>query len=1081
MHKARRLSAKAGLCALAVLSTTGLVAAGALMASSPASGAGSATAGTNALAGLVASVPKLLENTVPSVVADATRVGQIAGNTTLTLIAPLTLNHQSELNAYVKDEYTPGTSEYHDFLNPNGFAQFFGATTAHLNAVTSVLTNLGFHVAAPAANHLYVTFSGPASLVEQTFSTVIDNLRLPLASTLTSTLTNVTAAATDFVSNVTNLILPTDLANLITGVVGLDSLDTPQPQIVKPTAAQVAEAAAAEPNANANAPALPVTGTDGGTTPCVAALAGIGYTPPALANAYNFTGMYAQGFLGQGMTASLVEFSDYHDSNVSGVQSCYGDQGTAVNRVTVDGGAGGAPGGNETEDMADISVILGMLPKLKNLDVYVGPNTSVGEIQLYSEFATNDDSPVLSSSWGNCEDLDSQSQALLFNDIVEEAAAQGQQIFEAAGDSGAAGCSGMPAPTGQAVNVEEEAANPYVTGVGGTDLGVRTTLGLGHDEDAWNDEIGAGGGGVSSLFTMPSYQADLPSAVAAPGASGAPCGSLTGSLCREVPDVSMNADLLFGLQTKLQPQFTDDLGSPGYSIYCNTPNCSFLLENINGLGLPITIQGPLPTLPDGLLGWQPVGGTSLATPMTASAALLWDQDAESHGLSNGLGFLNPGLYSVAANPTKYASDFFDVVGGSNSDQYATGCPAGCNVNHLYPAVTGYDMATGLGSINVANLGHDLIAQATALTLTPNQVNVFGQTGGPSTTTPVLVSSGYSGDPFNVLSNASWLHVSAGTIGHNLTWSVNPTGLSPGIYHGVILVAGQGTYATLAVTYEVTRPASISLNPGGITFSESAVTSTGKATTPSCNDTLWNDELTGTAGGTQSPRNDLASTLSTLDITNSGPAGSLLHWAAYLNQDTGGWLNPDLDPPGAKPAQSAQPTLVPTEGTTDAGASTPLYLASLANSETVGGAPIMNQGTYKGEVVIFNLADPTQTATVPVTLVLGDGKGTPTMATNSSISVSVTAGQITTSPLTLSDISKGCGYGYSVGSSVPWAIVPSAAADGTVPVGGGTATVPLTIDASEMLPGVYHGEISIQSANAEPGVINVPITLTVTSP
>jgi hypothetical protein len=69
-----------------------------------------------------------------------------------------------------------------------------------------------------------------------------------------------------------------------------------------------------------------------------------------------------------------------------------------------------------------------------------------------------------------------------------------------------------------------------------------------------------------------------------------------------------------------------------------------------------------------------------------------------------IGFLNPDLYALAANPTTYANDFHDVVpvvGGSNDNGVNT--PG-------YKALVGYDVPTGLGSPNVANLLNDLVAE-----------------------------------------------------------------------------------------------------------------------------------------------------------------------------------------------------------------------------------------------------------------------------------------------------------------------------------------------------------------------------------
>jgi hypothetical protein len=1001
-------------------------------------------------------LPQLLRNTIPSVVESAVKLGAVAVSTPLTVIAPLTLSHQAALTSYIDAEYTPASPDYHHFLTPAAFADDYAAPTTQVGEVTHTLSSLGFDVAPVAVNRLYVKFSGTAGLIEQTFGTVIDRLRLP-------------GDLSTFTSNVTDLTLPAALHGLVTGLIGLNSLDVPRDNLAYPTVAALAR------DHSSAVPSLPDVGVDGGITPCLAAIAGAGYTAPQLAEAYNFNGLYSQGYLGQGMTASLVEFDDYHDSNVATVQQCFGDEGTSVNRELVDGGTGGPPGAGETEDMLDIAMMLEMLPKLANLDVYVAPITGTAEYDLYNEFVTRDNSPVLSSSWGNCEELDSQSDAMLFNTVAQEAAAQGQQIFDAAGDSGAVDCRGYPAPTDGSISVETESASPYVTSVGGTDLAVTSVLGLGHAEDTWNDG-GAGGGGQSTFWTMPSWQAALPSAVHAPGATGTACGAPAGTLCREVPDLSADADPDEGMQTDTKFQFTDNVGSPGLGMYCGTPNCELISE----LGLPLPVQPPSVPLPEGLGGWFPIGGTSAATPLVASAYVLWDQEAQAKGLS-GLGFLNPALYAVAGNPADYANDFFDITTDSNDAQYDTSdCPAGCNPNHLYQAAPGYDMASGLGSINAGNLGADLVAQATQLEVTPDVASPYGYTKGNSTTTPVVISSGARGAPYTVSSSARWLHVEPGAIGGTLTWSASPTGLPPGTYNGTITISGGGSSGTLSVTYSVTPPAAIAVAPWTLHFSEGAVTSEGAATSATCGSTIWDDEVAGDVGGTTPTDQSDAPSKQTFTIDNDGAPGSILHWAAYFYSFTSGWLNQDLTPPGAKYQTAPTQPLVPTTGALTAGTKTTLPLVSLADGNTLGGYPDMNQGTYHGVVIVSDLADPEKALFVPAVLVLGNGSGTPTVqASPGSLSASLASGATGSDTLTLSDTSKTCGYAFSAGTNVPWATAAESAYSGTVGASGATASVPINFDASGLAPGTYHGDVLIQSQNAEPNPVSVPITLTVT--
>jgi YVTN family beta-propeller protein len=167
------------------------------------------------------------------------------------------------------------------------------------------------------------------------------------------------------------------------------------------------------------------------------------------------------------------------------------------------------------------------------------------------------------------------------------------------------------------LDVDDPASQPDVTGVGGTDLSDVA----GPVESAWgNPSTGASGGGISSVFAMPSYQ----SGIVGTQSSGSPCGAVVGSYCREVPDVSASADL-----------------ANGYIGYY-----------------------------DG--AWLNFGGTSGATPLWAALTALADV---RNGPSQRLGNVNPDLYQFAADG---APDFNDITTGdtdfttTNGGDYAAG-------------------------------------------------------------------------------------------------------------------------------------------------------------------------------------------------------------------------------------------------------------------------------------------------------------------------------------------------------------------------------------------------------------------------
>jgi len=101
--------------------------------------------------------------------------------------------------------------------------------------------------------------------------------------------------------------------------------------------------------------------------------------------------------------------------------------------------------------------------------------------------------------------------------------------------------------------------------------------------------------------------------------------------------------------------------------------------------------GPLPCS----TGWYDIGGTSLSTPQWAGLVAI---AAQLNG--GGLGLINSALYRIGANPQRYAADFYDITTGLNQADPAV--PG-------YPATTGWDPITGLGTPNAANLVPDLVA------------------------------------------------------------------------------------------------------------------------------------------------------------------------------------------------------------------------------------------------------------------------------------------------------------------------------------------------------------------------------------
>ena len=236
--------------------------------------------------------------------------------------------------------------------------------------------------------------------------------------------------------------------------------------------------------------------------------------------------------------------------------------------------------------------------------------------------------------------------------------------------------------------VSDPASQPYVTSVGGTSV---TALGPAPTENTWNDQLhyseGAGGGGISKTFAMPSFQTALGTVS---GTSGTPCGAVTGD-CREVPDVSADAD-----------------PSTGYVVY----------DSVNHLS------------------WTAIGGTSGAAPLWA-AVLAVAAAADSN--TTGYGAMNPILYGLAqGSPGTYLND----VTSGNNDYNATN-------GGQFAAATGYDMATGLGTPVTSSLATGLMAIPLDVAVTGTQVY-----GGTPTFGATVSVGGQIGAPYGVAVNTA---------------------------------------------------------------------------------------------------------------------------------------------------------------------------------------------------------------------------------------------------------------------------------------------------------------------------------------
>ena len=607
----------------------------------------------------------------------AKQLGAVSASATVSGAVVLQPRDESGLKNFISQVTDRHSALFHQYLTPTTFAAKFGPTPASIAAVEAELRSEGLAVTNVSRSGLLIDFKGAADKVETTFGTGLSRYKLANGS--------VGRARTGAIR------VPASIAKYVTSVVGLDNTVKAHAEGLRPSKTAAGNHAAAK-RANFVHPA-------NSATPCsdassIAEAFG-GLTDDQIAHAYGADPLYSAGDTGAGQHVAIFELEPFLTSDVQTFDTCYfgaSAAGQMLSRLhvrNVDGGQ--TAGSGEGEAILDIQDVSAFAPGA-SIDVYEAPNTTFGSLDEYAQIVNDDQDQVVTSSWGLCEQAVQQGEPGVQqaeNLIFEQAAAQGQTVFSAAGDEGSNDCNAFEttSPVDPVLSVDDPSSQPYVVAAGGTTMDDATQPA---SEHVWNDGAawGAGGGGISESWPMPAWQA----APQVPGGVGSTAnqnqvndaenfmgtgfclddnpGGYFVNACRQVPDVSADADEFTGAVT----------------IY------------IAAFG-----------------GWTTIGGTSSAAPMWAG--MLADVNASSTCKANpatatGVGFVNPLLYSVASNPTAYAASFNDITQGNNDQYGASG---------LFQAEPGYDMASGLGTPQLASpsggpgLAYYLCSQAPAVT------------------------------------------------------------------------------------------------------------------------------------------------------------------------------------------------------------------------------------------------------------------------------------------------------------------------------------------------------------------------------
>jgi hypothetical protein len=619
-------------------------------------------AGVTAFATTANAATPTTVGTAPAVPHTAVAMGATTASKTLTMDVELAPRNSAALSAFVQSVSDPHSTNYKHYLAKGEFASAFGPTQATIDAVTSQLRADGLAVGPATPDGLTVPVTGTVAQVSSAFGTGFSNYKL--------------ASGKVAYANTSAPKLPASVAGSVTGIVGLNNLVTTTSHAIQSHKTGTVSAAAIKADAT--------TPKSKGATICAPvqqAATSFGLTdrqnywePGALSasGVYNTSQLYTSyGNVGAGVSVGVFELENVDLTDIANYQECFGSH-AAVSVVKVDGGSTApvthvpdANGGIEgIETTLDIESIAGMAPGVSIID-YEGPDAPVATDQqvldTYQRMVTDDAVQVISTSWGGCEAAiqdDDPAFGVGETNVLAAAAAQGQSILASSGDSGSVDCD--PFGTGAenaALSVDMPASLPFVTASGGTSIvgaGTPVPTTWNNPEDA-NFFAGATGGGVSAINQL-SGAANYQSGVQGAGYFDA-CTAAAGATCRQVPDASALADPREGFMII----FDHDAA--------NTE-----------------------------IGFEPVGGTSLAAPLLASFTAL--ADASTGCAANGAaGQLNPALY---ANP----SAFTDVTTGNNVLDGTT------DTSGLYSAGVGYDLTTGLGTPKAPNMVEALCNQPT---------------------------------------------------------------------------------------------------------------------------------------------------------------------------------------------------------------------------------------------------------------------------------------------------------------------------------------------------------------------------------
>ncbi|HWF37167.1 MAG TPA: S53 family peptidase [Candidatus Acidoferrales bacterium] len=699
------------------------------------------------------------------------------------LVLTRSADEETALETLLAQQQNPSSPNYHNWLTPEQSGQQFGASDQDVQKITAWLQSQGFHVNEVAKGRGTIDFSGNAGEVQQAFHTSIHRY--------------VMADGVERWANSTDPQIPAALAPVVAGVHSLNSFPR------KPMSHR------AHPNVTLGG------NCNGNNTNCYA----VG--PTDFATIYNSQALLTAGVNGSGQTIAIVADSDINSADVNNFRSLFGLSAVNLQRIiptssTNPGIQNNSNNSDEVESVLDVEWAGAVAPGA-TIDLVLAPttNTAFGGDTAAIYIVDNNLAPILSYSYGACELALGTSGNLFYQNLWSQAASEGITVLVSTGDSGAAGCDdpnqNLPADFGLQVN--GVGSTPFNIAVGGTDFNdfsnpttywnnSNSSSGLVSaksyiPEIAYNDSC-ANSVIYTNVLNFSSAEAGCNSSAAntdkflAPaGGSGGVSNCTTNSTTGTT--VNLNASSCSGGYAK--PSWQTGVGVPAdgkrdvpdLSLFAGDgtiQNFYLMCQSDQNTNNAACTSTPL---------LQGVGGTSVSVQAFAGITALINQQTGGRQ-----GNFNPTLYSLAAaqsasscnstsNPST-ACVFYDTTVGTVAMDCDAGTP-NCVVNTTgdsigilsgFNAGVGFDLATGLGSVNIGNL-----------------INKFPNFSLSSSVTTFTVSSTSPGTSTVTVTSQNGF---SGTV--QLTCSGLPTGASCKFGTPSVTLAANGT-ATSTLT--ITKP------------------------------------------------------------------------------------------------------------------------------------------------------------------------------------------------------------------------------------------------------------------------------------